>query len=83
MKKLLLLLTFVALTIFVQAQTNKPEVKAQIQPTDSTELLSIKDVDMFLKFLEDKLLAKDYLIVQGAVSQLVRQRFSEWIKKRN
>lgn len=51
------------------------------QATDSTALLSVKDIQTLAKFLEDKLIAKDYNLVMNSISQLIELRVKEYAAK--
>lgn len=47
----------------VKGQTIADSLKIQL--TDSTAIFSVQDVNRFLKYTEDKLYAKDYLIFRN------------------
>lgn len=58
----------------------KKVIPISIQANDSTALLSFKDVQNLAKYLEDKLLARDYNVVMNAISQLINERAKEYQK---
>lgn len=89
MKKLLLLIivclsAFSGSVCFGQAKDSS-KTKSTVMPngvvTDSTALLGIRDIQSLSKFLEDKMLAKDYNLVMNAISQLLELRAKEYAVK--
>lgn len=69
-------------TLSKPAPTQLNASATQEQPTDSTAIISLKDLNSLLDYLQDKMIAKDYLLVQDALNQLYTQRFRDWIEKR-
>lgn len=91
MKKIIALL---ALIIAIESSAQKkdslskpastpPNMAAQTEaPSDTTALICLKDINALLEYLSDKMIAKEYLVVQDGLNQLYTQRFREWIDKR-
>lgn len=49
--------------------------------TDSTALLTIKHIDRVAKYLEDKMIAKDYNLVMAALNSVLQEAVNERKKK--
>jgi len=49
--------------------------------TDSTPLLTIKHIDRVAKYLEDKMIAKDYNLVMAAMNALLQEAVTERKRK--
>lgn len=82
----LVLVTFSSVCFAQKDDKSKPKVDIPVAVpvyTDSTGLLSIKDVQILAKFLEDKMLAKDYNLVIGSLNQLLSERAKEYQKPKN
>lgn len=50
--------------------------------TDSTPLLTIKQIDRVAKYLEDKMIAKDYNLVMAALNSVLQEAIIERKKKK-
>lgn len=86
MKFIIIILLLVSSVCFGQKDDkSKPQTTSTViaAPTDSTGLLTLKDVQALAKYLEDKLLAKDYNLVIGALNQLISERAKEFQKPKN
>lgn len=78
----LIILLLISSVCFGQAKdTVKSRPSNLQQATDSTALLSIRDVQTLAKYLEDKMLAKDYNLVINAIGQLIEARVKEYAVK--
>jgi hypothetical protein len=49
--------------------------------TDSTVILTVKDMNKVLQFLEDKLIAKDYNLVKGTLEAVTQEALIRRKKK--
>jgi len=78
--KCIIILLFIGSACFGQAK-DTAKVKLVNEITDSTGLLGIRDIQSLSKFLEDKMIAKDYNLVMNAISQLIEARAKEYATK--
>ena len=79
----LMMLLAVSIVFAQKKETNKPAPKdstvqaqapALVMVTDSTSLLSYKDVSAILQYLQDKTVAKDYLLVEDALKKVLEAK---------
>lgn len=80
----LIILLLISSVCFGQAKdtVKQKSINANLQQaTDSTALLSIRDIQTLAKYLEDKMLAKDYNLVINAIGQLIEARVKEYAVK--
>lgn len=49
--------------------------------TDSTPLLTIKHIDRVAKYLEDKMIAKDYNLIMAALNAVLQEAVTERKRK--
>jgi len=88
------MLTLLAMIMVINASAQKkdtlskpaatpPVMDAQVTPpSDTTALLCLKDINALLEYLQDKMIAREFLVVQDGLNQLYTQRLREWMDKR-
>ncbi|MBL7737579.1 MAG: hypothetical protein JNK14_00035 [Chitinophagaceae bacterium] len=72
------LLTIIIIMLSLSAAGQKDTIV-----TDSTPVLTIKHIERVMKYLEDKMIAKDYNLVAQAMGAIIQEAIEERKKKKS